>query len=150
MEILAQKKRGLPWVYIMFLIFGVITMVSAVLNFLSYLSIIDRQETESIIISIMLFAVGIGFIVSGCIYILRVKRTPDNITLNGNQVDFGNGLIVNLSQLTSVDYRIEDRSGWGTFTVYLKDQKVTYYYYDDVQRARDRIMQLVWQSKNGN
>lgn len=150
MEILAQKKRGLPWVYIMLLIFGVITMVSAVLNFLSYLSIIDRQETESIIISFMLFAVGIGFIISGCIYYMRVKRTPDQITLNGNQVDLGNGLIVHIGQITSVDYRIEDRSGWGTFTVYLKDQKVTYYHYDDVQHARDRMTQLIWQSKNGN
>ena len=147
MEILAQKKHGLPWVYLMLFIFGVIIMVSAVLNFLSYLSIIDRQETESIIISIMLFAMGICFIVSGCIHILRVKRTPDCITLNGTQVDLGNGLIVNTSQITSVDYRIVDRSGWGTLNIYLNNQKITYYYYDDVQHARDRMTQFIWESK---
>ena len=101
-----------------------------------------------------LFGLVIFAIVKSAIAIFRIKRTPNQITLNGNQVDLGNGLTVNLTQIMRVDYR-EERTRyythrWGTLTIYLESQKVTYYYYDDVQHARDRIMQLVWQSKNGN
>ena len=148
MEILAQKKHGLPWIYLIFIVFGVISIVAAVLMFLSYFSIIHWQETETLITPILILIVSIHLVGVGCIYYIRIKRTPDQITLNGTQVDLGNGLIVNVSKLEKVDYREHNNSNrWGTLTIYLENQKITYYYYNDVQHARDRMTQLIWESK---
>lgn len=154
MEILAQKKQGKPWQYIVFVVMGVFCLVVTTIMFVAYLSLIGRRIVYVILPLLMMVALGIAFIVIGIISSARVKKTPDCITLNGNQVDLGNGLTVSLSQITRVDYR-EARARyytyrWGTLTVYLENQKIDYYYYDDVQYARDRIMQMIWQAKNGN
>lgn len=151
MEILAQKKHGAPWQYIILFIIGAVSLIVATQLFIWFLSLLRRYIVFMVLPLLALFGLVIFAIVMSTISIRRIKRTPNQITLNGNQVDLGNGLTVNLTQIMRVDYR-EARARyythrWGTLTIYLENQKVTYYYYDDVQRARDRIMQLVWQSK---
>lgn len=154
MELLAHKKHGAPWQYIILLIIGAVSLIVATQLFIWFLSLLRRYIVFMVLPFLALFGLVIFAIVKSAIAIFRIKRTPNQITLNGNQVDLGNGLAVNLTQIMRVNYR-EERTRyythrWGTLTIYLESQKVTYYYYDDVQHARDRIMQLVWQSKNGN
>lgn len=151
MEILAEKKHGLPWFYISYIIIGAFCLALAIVMFIVFLCTIG--EIISVLPLLLVVAVGIFSIVIGTISLLRIKRSPDCIMLNGNQVDLGNGYIVNINQITDVDYR-EARARystyrWGTLTVYVDGQKIDYHYIDDVRHARDRMMQLIWQAKNG-
>lgn len=153
MEVLAKKKHGLPWMYLIFVILGAFCLIVATAMFIAFLSFMGVQGLIAALPLIMLVAVGIFLIVLGIISLLRIKRTPDCITLCGNRVDLGNGLTVDISQITRVDYR-EARARystyrWGTLTVYLENQKIDYCYYEDVQYSRDKILQLMLQSKLG-
>lgn len=151
MEVLAQKKRGAPWSYIMFIIMGVICIVASTVVLVKFIPILETFITALLPMGII-FALGVYYIVTGIRILVRVRNTPDSITLSGSQVDLGNGLIVNLKDIVRVDYK-QDRAkhsvySWGTLTVQLEDQKITYYYYDDVQYARDRMMLLISQAKD--
>lgn len=148
MEILAQKQRGLLAQYIIATI-----LVAFIIGFEIIMLTFDFQS-EGLPVFILwpviiLAAVYIAITAVCVVSCVRIKKTPDRITLDGNRIDLGNGLIVNLSQIENVDYREARnryRQRWGTLTVYLQNQKIVYYYMADVQRARDRIMQLVWQT----
>lgn len=153
MEILAQKKRGTAWPYVIFIIIGAFSLTSAAGMFIAFLSFMGRQAVIPAASLITLVVAGIFLIIFGIVFLLRIKRSPDCITLSGNQVDLGNGLIVSIRQITDVDYR-EDRAryrtySWGTLTVYLENQKLNYYFIADVRHARDKIMDLILKSKHG-
>ena len=148
MEIIAQKKRGLSAELVTSFIVGAVFLAAAVVVGFTF----KDAETYQLILLIVIFAFTGAWSIGLSIYnYLRIRKTPDCITLNGNQVDLGNGLIVNIRQITDVDYR-ESRAryrsySWGTLTVYLENQKINYYYIADVRHARDRIMQLIWLAK---
>lgn len=144
MEILAKKQRGLTWQYVFTTVMGVIFMCFEIAIVAKGLR--STGKIEFILPILFITAVGIVIIVTGVVTCLRIKKTPDCITLNGTQVDLGNGLIVHLSQIENVDYRESrgryNRMRWGKLTIYVENQKIDYYYMADVQHARDRIMQL--------
>lgn len=153
MEILAQKKRGLAAAYILNPIIGAFLIIIAVVNFIVGLRFSDTPVASIIVFGVLFIVMGIAIIVITAVSLMRVKKSPDCITLNGNQVDLGNGYIVNINQITDVDYR-EARArystlSWGTLTVYVENQKLNYYYIENVRHARDRIMQFILQSKLG-
>lgn len=154
MEILAEKKSGLAPSYIINPIIGAILICASIADFVVGLRYATDIPLVSVILSgISLGVLGIAVIVLNIISFVRIKRSPDCITLNGNQVDLGNGYIVNINQITDVDYR-EARArystlSWGTLTVYVENQKLNYYYIENVRHARDRIMQFILQSKLG-
>lgn len=154
MEILAEKKRKVAWMYVLLIVLGVLVIAMAAIMLVISLSFIGTTGRIFIIPAVLITGLGVASIVIGIVTLVRIERTPDRITLNGNQVDLGNGLIVNISQITRVDYR-EARSlyttyRWGILTVYLENQKINYYYMADVQYARDRMMQLIWQAGNSS
>lgn len=153
MEILAQKKQGSPWQNVTLIIAGVFSILAATAIAVLLLTLMDNTLLPVLFSIIMLVAVGVFLITVNAIAIHRIKRTPNCITLNGNQVDLGNGLTVNVSQITDVDCR-ESRARyysftWGTLYVYLGNQKLEYYYVENVRHSRDMIMQLILQTKFG-
>lgn len=150
MEILAQKMRGASRAHIMYIIMGVIFITGATVVLVKFIPVLETFITALLPMG-LIFGLGVYNIITGVRTFIRVKNTPDCITLNGGQVDLGNGLIVNLKDIVSVECRREKSKhgsyNWGTLTVQLEDQKIIYYNYDDVQYSRDRMMQLITQAK---
>lgn len=153
MEILAKKKQGKPWMYIMMIISGVICIILSVVFLIIGFKLAGSKGLLMMLPLIIPFSLGVAIITVNSINILKIQRSPEQITLSGNRIDLGNGYIVNINQITDVDYR-EARArystlSWGTLTVYVENQKLNFYYIENVRHARDRIMQFILQSKLG-
>ena len=154
MEIIAQRRRGALAICLTPAI--LIWIFTAILIPVTLLGIAPEDSyIVDIILPIVILSVICLFVTAVSIYqLLLLRKSPDRITLDGSQVDLGNGYIVKVKQILNVEYRMAatrfGRSGWGTLTVYLENQKLNYYYISNVQQSRDRLMELVLKSRSEN
>lgn len=152
MEIIAERKKGAGSIFVACIAVGVFCFAFVILIGVMYA--IGETELDALIAGgIMFFIVGVAFLVVGILLLRRLRNLPQRIVLEGNLLDFGNGLICTADKIENVTYheyknsRGMHRFSYGTLTVYVNGEKIVYEFIANVEQAHNQLIQLMLESK---
>lgn len=144
MQILAQKKRGLIPLYCF------AAILSTVLFTIMFFAGLNSEAIATLPIIII---GGVVCDVTCIVICVWVIRTPDQITYENGNVDFGNGYVAPAENITNVEYRQARARGWhyqwGKLTIYVDGREFVYRYIADVEEAHNRIINVMLEAKKG-
>lgn len=146
--VIAERKKGASGMFIACIAVGVFCLAFVILIGVMYA--IGETELDALIAGgIMFFIVGVAFLVVGILLLRRLRRLPQRIVLEGNLLDFGNGLICTADKIENVTYheyknnRGMHRFSYGTLTVYVNGEKIVYEFIANVERAHNLLIELM-------
>ena len=147
MEIIAERKKGALGLIVACIVTGVFCCAFVVVIAVMYA--IGQTELDALIAGgIVFLIVGVGFLVTGIIMNRKMRLLPQRIVLEGNLLDFGNGLICTADKIENVTYH-EYKNGnmhrfsYGRLTVYVNGEKIVYEFIANVEKAHNRLIQLM-------
>lgn len=149
MEIIAERKKSAANIVIICIVIGAICCVAFPI-FLAVMYFIGETELDALIAGGITFAiVGIAFLVSGIVILKQTRSLPQQIVREGNNIDFGNGLICTADKIENVtyhEYRSRNgmhRSSYGRLNVYVNGTVLRYEFIANVEQAHNRLIQLI-------
>lgn len=153
MEIIAERKKGAANLFIACIATGV--FCCAFVIFIAVMYFTGQTEIEALAAGgSMMLIVGIVFLVAGILLLRRLRYIPQRIVLEGNLLDFGNGLICTADKIEDVTCReykgnrnSTHRFSYGTLTVKVNGQEIVYEFIANVERAYSRLTELVLKAK---
>ena len=153
MEIIAERKKGAGGMFIGCIGIGLFCLAFIILIGIMYA--IGETEIDALIAGgIMFFIVGVGFLITGIILLRRLRRLPLRIILEGNLLDFGNGLICTADKIEKVTcheskYKRDSkqRFSYGSFSVYVMGERIDYEFMSNVEYAYNRLTELMNKAK---
>ena len=153
MEIIAERKKGAGSIFVACIAVGVFCFAFVILIGVMYA--IGETELDALIAGgIMFFIVGVAFLAVGIILLRRLQRLPKRIVLEGNLLDFGNGLICTADKIENVTchkYKYKrntmHRFSYGSLTVYVMGEKIDYEFIANVEYAYGRLTELMNKAK---
>lgn len=150
--VIAERKKGASGLFIGCIITGAFCCAFVILIGVMYA--IGETEFDALIAGGILFLiVGVVFLVVGIILLRRLRNLPQRIVLEGNLLDFGNGLICTADKIENVTYheyknsRGMHRFSYGTLTIYVNGEKIVYEFIANVEQAHNQLIQLMLESK---
>lgn len=142
MEIIAEKKKGLLGIYV----FALVLSVGLFGGLLIGVCLSKSSQSRTVVIA-LLAVLGV-LLIGACIWIIvGIVRTPKTpILYEKGNLHFADGFVCPVREVTRVDCRCASSENvvyrWGKLTVRVGERTYTYRNIAEVERARDRILEL--------